>query len=240
MPAQSYSEILISAIKNISVSQNEKLERAAEIIKKVIAADGLVHVFGCGHSHLLAEESFYRAGGLACINPIFYEPLMLHESAVLSSSLEKKPGLADSLLKRMPLESRDALICISTSGLNAVPVEFAMGAKKLCIPVIGISSDAYLQQYPERPHLQQVCDLCIDNQAPRGDACLDIPGLDTMMAPVSTITGCYIINSIFARAARLALAEGIAVPVFKSGNIPGGREFNSRLISRYQGRVKCL
>lgn len=240
MLARKYSEILISAIESIAAEEADKIAKAAGIIKDVIAADGLIHVFGCGHSHILAEESFYRAGGLACVYPVFYEPLMLHESAVLSSSLEKKAGLAGTLVQRHPFESRDALICVSTSGVNAVPVEFAMGARGLGIPVIGISSDAYLTADTGRPHLQNVCDVCIDNHAPYGDACLELSGLDTMMTPVSTVTGCFIINSIFAQAAELALAQGLEVPVFKSGNVPGGREFNNALIERYQGRVKCL
>lgn len=240
MLAQKYSEILVSAIESIAADETDKIARASGIIKDVIAADGLIHVFGCGHSHILAEESFYRAGGLACVYPVFHEPLMLHESAVLSSSLEKKAGLAGTLVQRHPFESRDALICVSTSGVNAVPVEFAMGARELGIPVIGISSDAYLTVDTGRPHLQHVCDVCIDNHAPYGDACLEIPGLDTMMTPVSTVTGCFIINSIFAQAADLASAQGLEVPVFKSGNVPGGREFNNALIERYHGRVKCL
>ena len=73
--------------------------------------------------HILAEETFYRAGGLACVSPVFYEPLMLDESASESSRLEKQSGLAEKLLEKAPITEKDALICVSTSGVNAVPVE---------------------------------------------------------------------------------------------------------------------
>ena len=88
-----YAEILTSSIENIRLSQRKKILAAARIAAGALMRGGLIRVFGCGHSHILAEETFYRAGGLVPISPIFYEPLMLHESASESSVLEKREGL---------------------------------------------------------------------------------------------------------------------------------------------------
>ena len=125
MLLDTYAAVLEETIEKIRTTQREKILQAAEKVKKVIADDGLIYVFGCGHSHILAEETFYRAGGLACVAPVFCEPLMLHESASFSSKLEKKDGYFGEILQTLQLTEKDLLICVSSSGVNAVPVEFA-------------------------------------------------------------------------------------------------------------------
>ena len=238
-----YAEVLTSTISHIRDTQREKILLAAQMVCDAICADGLIYVFGCGHSHLLAEETFYRAGGLACVSPIVNEPLMLHESAIRSSQLEKQKGLAEQVLAGYEFSPRDVFICASTSGINGVPVEVAAEAKRRGMKTIGISSDAYLDQPPRNllnAHLQQVCDVCIDNAVPRGDACLLPDGLEVKMTPVSTVAGTYIIHSILAEATGLALQAGCQVPVYVSGNIPEGAAHNAALFDRYQPRIRCL
>lgn len=238
-----YADVLCGTIEHIRVSQRQAIKRSAAIISNVIAADGLVYVFGCGHSHILAEETFYRAGGLACVAPVFYEPLMLHEGAALSSTLEKSESVAEKVLEDCAIGEKDALICVSTSGVNAVPVELAQLVKRRGIPVIGISSDEYLTQTPHNAlglHLQEVCDVCVNNFAPHGDACLHPEGLRGGITPVSTVASSYVINSILAEAVQLLLDRGIDVPVYASGNVPGGAEKNRALIERYQSRIPSL
>ena len=120
-----YAVILKETIDTIRETQREKILQAAILVKEVIQKDGLIYVFGCGHSHMIAEETFYRAGGLACVAPVFCEPLMLHESAYLSSRLEKADGYYETLLRSVRFSEKDMLICVSSSGVNAVPVEYA-------------------------------------------------------------------------------------------------------------------
>lgn len=238
-----YADILTDSIRRIQQTQREKLMQAAESVSKTLCEDGLVYIFGCGHSHLLAEEAFYRAGGLACVHPIVNEPLMLHESASYSGFLEKQKGIAASVLEPYTFTEKDVLFVVSSSGINGVPVELAAEAKNRGVTVIGISSDAYLTQAPRNllnAHLQEVCDLCIDNGVPHGDSCLQPEGLPIKMTPVSTVVGIYIMNSILAEGTQLALKAGCQPPVFLSGNIPGGSEYNQALIERYKPRVHCL
>ena len=238
-----YAAVLTATIEQIRSTQRNKILIAAEFVKHVIQEDGLVYVFGCGHSHMLAEETFYRAGGLACVAPVFNEALMLHQSASESSSLEKKDGYYRNISQLENFTRKDMLICVSSSGINAVPVEFASAVRERGIPVVGIASDNYLSQVPHNvvgKHLQDVCDVCIDNSVPHGDACLQPEGLPIKMTPVSTVASTYIINSILAEGTESALKEGLAVPVYLSGNIPGGAEYNQSLIERYQKRIKCL
>ena len=218
-----YADALQSVICQIRDTQREKILQAAQIVSKTICEDGLIYVFGCGHSHL--------------------EPLMLHESASRSGFLEKQTGLAEEILAPYAFTSQDVLFVASTSGVNGVPVEVAAEAKRRGVTVLGIASDAYLDIPPRNKHnahLQQVCDLYIDNAVPQGDACLQPRGLDIKMTPVSTVAGAYILHSILAEATQLALDAGCKVPVYLSGNVPGGNQYNEQTIARYKSRIACL
>ena len=238
-----YAWELTSRINEIRMNQRESILQAAGFVRDTVKADGLVYVFGCGHSHMLGEEGFYRAGGLACVCPMLFEPLMLQEGAVRSSTLEKQDGLYAQVLSRYGLTGADMLICVSTSGVNSVPVELASAVTAMGIPTVGISSWEYLNQEAHNPlhaHLKDVCRVSIDNRAPYGDACLQPEGLEMKAIPASTVLSVYAMNSIFAEAIALMHREGIEAPLYVSGNIPGGREKNRRLIEKYSPRIRHL
>lgn len=238
-----YAQILKSAIDEICLTQKDKILQAAQMVRDVLAADGLIYVFGCGHSHILSEETFYRAGGLACVAPILYPPLMLHEGAAESSRLEKEPGLAEKVLSQYSLTKNDMLFCLSTSGINPVPIELAEAVQKQGIPTVAICSNAYFDdpsRCPNGKHLYEVADLWLDNLAPHGDAALLPQGAPVKTTPISTITGAFLLNSILAEGTELALKDGVNVPIYLSGNIPGGAEKNTTLIQRFQPRIQHL
>ena len=238
-----YADKLIGVICTLRDTQRENILAAARLAADTICHDGIIYVFGCGHSHLLAEEVFYRAGGLACVSPIVNEPLMLHESAIGSGKLEKTQGLAPSVLEGYEFGSHDLLIIASTSGVNGVPVEVAVEAKNRGVKVIGISSGAYDSVPPRNMHgihLSQAVDLSIDNAVPYGDACLQPEGLETKTTPVSTVAGAYILHSILTEAVQLAVNAGASVPVFTSANIVGGNDKNQALFDKYAPRIKCM
>lgn len=238
-----YATCIISAIESIRTNQREKILQAARIVRSVLAADGLIYVFGCGHSHILSEETFYRAGGLACVSPILYPPLMLHEGAAESSRLEKEPGLAAKVLDGYTLTQKDMLFCLSTSGVNSVPIELAEAVREQGVPTVAICSSAYFDQptrCPNGKHLYQVADVWLDNQAPHGDAVLSPQGSSVKTTPLSTVTGAFLLNAILAEGTELALRDGIDVPIYLSGNIPGGAERNKALIDRFQSRIRHL
>lgn len=238
-----YAQCIHNAIDSIQTNQRQKIQQAARMVSSVLEQDGLIYVFGCGHSHILAEETFYRAGGLACVAPILYPPLMLHQGAAESSRLEKQPNLAAKVLEGYHWTSRDLLFCLSTSGINAVPVELAEEAKRHGVPTVAICSGAYASDTSRSPsgrHLHEVADLWLDNLAPHGDATLHPEGAAVPMTPLSTITGAFILNSILAEGTELALKAGCDVPIYLSGNIPGGAEYNQALIRRFQPRIRHL
>lgn len=238
-----YAQCVQNAIDSIRENQQKKILQAAQMVCRTLEQDGLIYVFGCGHSHILAEETFYRAGGLACVAPILYPPLMLHEGAAESSRLEKQPGLAATVLEGYHFTAQDMLFCLSTSGINPVPVELAETVHQQGVPTVAICSSAYATD-PSRcssgKHLYEVADLWLDNLAPHGDATLHPEGAMVNMTPLSTITGTFLLNTILAEGTELALKAGVEVPIYLSGNIPGGAEFNQSLIARYQPRIRHL
>ena len=238
-----YADTLINILSTIRDTQRQQILAAAQLAADTLCKDGLIYLFGSGHSHLLAEEGFYRAGGLACVYPILKEPLMLHHSATESSVLEKVTGQAAAVLEGYDFSEKDLLIVISTSGVNSVPVEVAVEAKRRGVKVIGISSGAYGDVAPRNCHnlrLSETVDISIDNLAPRGDACLQPEGLDQKMTPVSTVSGTYILHSILTEAVQLSLNRGINVPIYRSANIPENAEHNRKLFETYKPRIHCL
>ena len=88
-----YLSGVIGILEQISRDQWPYIRTAAGFVTDTISSGGLVHVFGTGHSHMLAEELFYRAGGLAAANPILVESLMLHAGAENSTQLERRSGI---------------------------------------------------------------------------------------------------------------------------------------------------
>ena len=139
-----YLESIVKILTQIERQESAALARAAEAVADVICRDGLVHVFGCGHSHLAALDTFYRAGGLACVSPILDEDLMLHDGAAKSSRMEKISGIAPEVFRRAGVDpAKDLVVVISASGKNAAPVEMLRTAKAAGVRTVAISSSAY-------------------------------------------------------------------------------------------------
>lgn len=240
MILDSYFEKNIAVLEKIRATQREKILQAARIAGETIEKDGIIYIFGCGHSHLIAMDNFYRAGGLCNVCPVLDADLMLHDGAAKSSKMEKMPGIAESVFQRYNLQPEDCLFVISTSGKNAVPVEMSQTAMQHGIPTVAVVSGAYFEDVAAGPKLYECCDLYIDNCVPHGDAVMEIPGCDTNMGSLSTVASAFIMQAVLMEAAALAARSGKKPPVYMSGNIPGGGEFNKELIRQYIPRIKHL
>lgn len=234
-----YSEI-ITILEKIKNTQKEKIDSAAKMIAKVIENDGIIYIFGCGHSHLIGLDCFYRAGGLVNVSAMLDTDLMLHNGAAKSSKMEKMSGIAESVFERYCITKNDVLITVSTSGKNAVPCEMAMTATKNGIPNISVVSSAYFDDKTDNKKLYECSDIYIDNCVPHGDAVMDITGTDVKMGSVSTAASSFILQSVLLEAAEIAAKSGAELPIYKSGNIEGGAEFNKALIKKYLPRIKHL
>lgn len=213
------------------------------MVADTVLREGLIHVFGTGHSHIMAEEMFYRAGGLAGINPILVGPLMLHESAIDSTRLERLSGLASEIFAGLAVSPHDTLIVASNSGGNPV----SAGLARLCadagarvVAVVSRRHAAYSQRQSKDESLEEIADVVIDNHGLVGDAGVEIPGLGHKVGPTSTAAGAVIVNAVVAEAVERLVVAGAPVDVFMSANVEGGDEHNQVLLDRYREVVRSL
>lgn len=238
---ESYLKQVHQLLDQIQSEEAEKIEQSAQKIVDSIEQGGIVHIFGCGHSHILGEEFFYRAGGLAPIRAIFHEPLMLHEGAVTSSHNERKNDYASGFMDKEDIRSEDIVIVISTSGKNPVPIDAAMIAKERGAFVIGLTSSQYRHETSRHQNeklLYQVVDLALDNHIPKGDALMKHPSSPISFGSASTIIGAAILNSIFIEVTNKLIENGYnPPPVFISGNVSGADEHNEQLVEKYRKRI---
>ena len=230
-----YLEGITAILRQIEDEESDAMARAADLVADVICRDALVHVFGCGHSHLAALDTFYRAGGLACVSPLLDEDLMLHDGAAKSSRMEKMSGIASEAFRRQGVKTGDVVVVISASGKNAAPVEMLRAAKAAGVTTVAVSSSAY------RAHgatLLDEADVPIDCKVPYGDAVIDVGA--AKMGGLSTYASLFILNSVLIEGAKKAREKGMVPPIYTSGNVEGGAAKNIALEERYFGRVKRL
>ena len=230
-----YLEGIVAILRRVEDEEADTMARAADLVADVICRDALVHVFGCGHSHLAALDAFYRAGGLACVSPLLDEDLMLHDGAAKSSRMEKMSGIAAEAFRRQGVKAGDVVVVISASGKNAAPVEMLRAAKAAGVTTVAISSSAY------RAHgatMLDEADVPIDCKVPYGDAVIDVGA--AKMGGLSTYASLFILNSILIEGAKRAEARGVTPPIYVSGNVEGGTARNVVLEARYFGRIKRL
>jgi uncharacterized phosphosugar-binding protein len=240
---EEYFQIVQQQLNGISSTHHEKLSQAADWVATALMQERFIYTFGSGHSHTLAVEMFYRAGGLARSIPILDENLMVHKSASASTEWERKEGYAAEVLKRYSLGNGDVLFVVSNSGRNAVPIEMAMEGDKRGAKVIAISSAQHSASVASRhssgKKLADVAHLVIDNCSVAGDASVQISGLQQKVAPTSTITSAFILNSIIAEAVLRASNAGKSPEVYPSINTDAG-ELTKVYAEKYRGRIPHL
>jgi uncharacterized phosphosugar-binding protein len=236
-----YFQHIKDILMMVEKEEKETLTIAAMKVAECVQNGGIVQLFGCGHSHLLAEEVFYRAGGLVPIKPILIEPLMLHEGAVRSSQLEKENGYAKTFLEKVDIRREDVVFVISTSGRNPVPIDVALFAKQRGAYVIGLTSFAYSYSlsslHTSGKHLLESVDLAINNYSVKGDAVLTHAQIPIPFAPTSTVIGAAILHAIFAEAITIIVENGEYPPILLSGNLEQAHEHNMKLLQKYNERI---
>ena len=233
-PGRRYLEVVRRLVERLDGEEWPNIRAAAALIADALEGGHEIHVFGTGHSHMLAEEMYYRAGGLVRVSPILFEGLMLHASAPLSTSLERLPGLAQALLRDHPVASGDVLIIASNSGSNAVTTELAQLAGLAGARVIGLTSVRHATSPAARasklPRLHETAEVVLDNGGFVGDAAVDIEGLDSPVAPTSTVVGAAILNAVVAEAVQMLVDRGIVPDVYASANTTAGDSANARFV----------
>jgi uncharacterized phosphosugar-binding protein len=234
-----YLQTLSALQTRVVESQRARLLAIAQRMAETTRRDQRIFLFGTGHSHLIAEEGFYRAGGLANVVPMLTEHLMLHHLPSLGSRLERTPGLAELILERYAPEPGEMLFIVSNSGVNRLPVEMALRGHERGLFVVSISSLAYARQAPLSDlglPLDQCVDIGLDNGGVPGDALLTLDGFPWRVGPSSTVMGALLWNGLVSETARLLLESGVEPPIFVSINVAGAAEHNRALLEKWRPR----
>lgn len=239
----SWIRAAVEIVERLAESQAPAIEAAAQITARSIGDDGVVYTFGTGHSRMPVEEFFPRYGSYPGFQPLVELSMTFHTQVVGANGqrqamfIERVEGLAAQILANFRLRPVDSMLIFSVSGLNAVSIEMAIGAKKAGLPVIVATS---LQEttagdpgHSSGTRLAEHADIVIDLGSPVGDAICPVPGLDVPVGPVSTFTAVAVVNEIKVRVAEL-LTERRAMPsVITSSRLVGEERSNQLFEGAY-------
>ena len=243
-----YSQI-IANLELVNKTQEPNIDAAASLMADAIADDRLIHVYGGGgHTTLPVGEMFFRAGGLANIDPVMEPALSVFNQALKYLELERTVNFGASIVKYYQLKPGDVMIIFHNIGINPATIDAAAEAKKAGAKIIAVSSSHWQNEIPEdhfirhpsKKNLFDFADVKIDDFNPVGDAAVKVPGFDTPIAPISNIVDFYIAHLLEIKTVAECVCRGITPPVWSSANVPGGDEKNAALIEKYRPRVKML
>jgi uncharacterized phosphosugar-binding protein len=220
-------------LADVEQANAEAVREAAELVLGVIRADALVYTAGAGHSLAAVAETFYRAGGLACVYPLYHPELLPLHGAQHSTKTERRSGLAGEVLAERAPGPDDVLVVFSTSGVNPYPVELCIAARERGAAVIAVTSRACVAAAPRRSSstLVEQGTVVLDSLVIPGDA--SYPPDAPRTAPLSTVVNAFLWNLVLAQVFDRGTAEGIDVPLWRSSNVEGGDEANAALLAKY-------
>ncbi|MFI2434413.1 SIS domain-containing protein [Streptomyces sp. NPDC018693] len=238
-----FFDAAIGLLRRARDEEADRIEAAGTLLADTVAAGGRLFAFGAGHSSLAAQDVVYRAGGLALMNLLAVPGVVGVDvtPATLGSALERVDGLAAAVLDTSPVRAGDALVIISLSGRNPLPVEMALHARALGAKVIGVTSVAYATETTSRhatgTFLKDHCDIVLDSKIAVGDAELTHEAVPAPFAPASTVVTTALLQAVMATAAGRLADRGIEPPLLRSGNVDGGHEWNGRVMEEYRDRI---
>lgn len=247
MLIERYFKEVEEVLKKVRNTQYDNIKKASDLISESIIHGGALYVFGAGHTGMMTEEIVYRAGGLALVNPILSEGLMLNVRPITKTTvLERLEGVGEVIMERSPIGKKDVVLVASVSGRNAAPVEVAMiskerGAKLIVLTSIEFSKSVESRHSSGKRLFELNHDVILDYCCPPGDATISLEGFPQRIGPVSTISGHYMLNAMIVGVIdNLAKAKIDPLPVFMSANLDGGEEFNNKILERYKDRLFYL
>ena len=237
-----YVDAASRVLGEVAATQGEPLEAAARMVADSVAAGGMLHLFGAGHSQLLGLDAYVRAGGLACVHPLL-DPALSPATGLELARAERTEGLGASLVDAEDLRPGEVVLIASNSGVNAAPVEVALGCRERGLRVVALTNLEQAKRtaprHPSGARLHELADVVIDNRCPVGDAAVTLASGDRV-GPLTTVVGAAVVAALCARVAELLLEQGRRPPVLASQNLDAqaAAEDNAELLRPYRDRVR--
>jgi uncharacterized phosphosugar-binding protein len=239
-----YINVVRDLVDTIATQERHNMEQAVGLLFDCVSDHHSIWAFGASHAGILTEELFYRAGGLALVNPIFGRELMPDTQPVSTTSkMERLVGYGTELARsRADFSEGDVLIVHSVSGRNPAAIEVALAARGARCSIVAVTSLAYSRsvssRHPSGKRLFELADVILDNHGVPGDAAVSIPGLDQRVGPTSTIAGALMLNAVVVELVRRLVDSGMSdPPVLYSANLEGGDALNQRIAQRYADSI---
>ena len=236
-------------LKKVAETQMPNIRRAAKLMADAVESDRLIHVYGGGgHTTLCMGEMFFRAGGLANINPLMETGLSVFNQAKKYLALERTLNYGRAIVEYYDLKKGDVLLIFHNIGINAATIDAAQAAAEKGVRIIAVSSSLWQEgmdehcfiRHPSKKNLFDYAEVCIDDFNPIGDAIVRVPGLEEAIAPVSNVVDFFIAHELEIATVEECLRRGVKPPVWSSANVPGGDEKNAAYLQKYNGRIKML
>lgn len=238
-----YFDIVKSQLCEIQNDEVENIDKASDIMSETLQNDGLIYVFGSGHSQMFSLEMFYRAGGLVPVNPMLQASVAMY-TGTITSEYERLENIGDKIFDKSGMTSKDTLIIVSHSGRNSMPIDLAIAAKKAGVKIITIVSKNFMEGITSRhksgKFVKDFADVIIDNHCMLGDATIQIDGMKSKVAGTSSILSISILESLVAETVKKCVDNGYYPPVWVSGNVDEGDKMNRENYLKYRNRVCYL
>ena len=220
---KAYFKKIGALLDQIIENESDLMEETANLFSEVIQQNGRIFVSGSGHSSLVAQEAYYRAGGLVSIKPIWLKSLLITENAEMSTHLERISGIAEATLNEYQPNQKDCLVIVSNSGRNAYGIELALIAKSMGCTTVALTSIQHSSSVESRhssgKRLFELCDIVIDSHVPLGDASMSHPDFKEHFGPVSTISTVAIFNAVVCRTIEMLIEKNHYPKVLESANL---------------------
>lgn len=227
----------------VEKEESQNMNDSVDILVKALNNNYSIYIFGASHAGILSQEAFYRAGGLALINPIFAPEVSVERQPItLTSKMERLEGYGETIASTVEFKENDVLIVHSVSGRNPITIEIAKAAKDAKATVIGITNLKYSKSVTSRhssgKNMYEYCDIVLDNHGEIGDACVEVSPAPQKVGPTSTIIGSTMLNAIIVEVAKvIAKQNNGKIPFFASANMDGGDKFNNELFKEYKEQI---
>ena len=245
---QRYFTIMQAVVENVFNTQEENMAKAANILANTTKNEGIIHLFGSGHSSLIAEDVFWRAATLANVHAIFESAVAGINEVTKTSKIEKLEGIGQVIVEYNRIMPPDTIICISNSGNNAATVDVALAAKARGVPVIAITNVTYADQltthHSSGKKLKDVADVVIDNCSLYGDAAVELDGFPQKVGATSTIPAAFIVPALLVQTCENLLEDGVQPDVYYNGHLayedPNIKLHNDALVDKYFYKIRNL
>lgn len=235
--------------EKIVATEKEAMDRAAQTLADAIQKEEPVWVFGTGtHSAMVAEDAFYRSGGLVPIRPILDPSILAVNGAFHATTMERTPGLADSIFNAYGVQGPAVMILNNPYGINSLTIESADECKKRGVKLIALTSRDFCKSIPpghparhaSNRDLCDVADLVINTYLTPGDALLEIRGVPFRVGPSSTLLMSFALNALVCRTAEVLAGRGIEPEIWVGGNQVGGDAITKKYLAKYGLQIKHL